>query len=86
MGLLDALGRASGPPLFTGTYAATVGVFPQAYFVVHVACFGLAWTVTWFVKPGGEYCALPGVSLQNAVDDELNCTNQTPQTALEPIE
>ena len=27
MGLLHALGRASGPLLFTGTYAATVGVF-----------------------------------------------------------
>jgi len=54
MGLLHALGRAIGPLVFTGIYAATVGVFPQAYFVVLAACFGLAWTVSWFVKPGGE--------------------------------
>lgn len=55
MGLLHSLGRAIGPFVFTGIYAATVSVFPQAYFVVLAAFFGVAWIVSWFVKPGGEF-------------------------------
>ena len=43
MGLLHSLGRAMGPFVFTGIYAATVGGFPQAYFLILAACFGMAW-------------------------------------------
>lgn len=55
MGLLHSLGRAIGPFVFTGIYAVTVGVFPQAYFLILAACFGMAWVMSWFIRPGGEY-------------------------------
>lgn len=55
MGLLHSLGRAIGPLVFTGIYAATVGIFPQAYFLLLAVCFGIAWIISWFIRPGCEY-------------------------------
>jgi len=52
MGLLHAMARVIGPTLFMGIYAITVKVFPQAYFFILTLMFGLAFVVSWFIKPG----------------------------------
>jgi hypothetical protein len=54
MGLLHAVGRVVGPTLFTSIYAGTVGWFPQAYFMVLTAMFGVGFAVSWLIQPGGE--------------------------------
>lgn len=54
MGLLHAVGRVLGPMMFTGIYAATVGVFPQAYFLILTAMFSVAFAVSWKIRPNGE--------------------------------
>ncbi|TLD36132.1 hypothetical protein E2P81_ATG03021 [Venturia nashicola] len=51
MGLLHAAGRVLGPVLFTGIYAATVAVFPQAYFLILTAMFFVAFIVSWKIQP-----------------------------------
>jgi hypothetical protein len=53
MGLLHALGRVVGPSIFMGIYAATVGFFPQAYFMVLTVMFAVAFGFSWFIRPGG---------------------------------
>jgi hypothetical protein len=58
MGLLHAVGRVLGPMLFTGIYAATVAVFPQAYFLILTAMFSMAFAVSWKIRPNGE-CHFP---------------------------
>lgn len=55
MGLLHAVGRVLGPIMFTGIYAATVAVFPQAYFLILTAMFSAAFVVSWKIRPNGEY-------------------------------
>ncbi|KAF2434492.1 MFS general substrate transporter [Tothia fuscella] len=52
MGLLHAFARIIAPTVFNAIYIATVGSFPQTCFVILTVMFGLAWTVSWFVKPG----------------------------------
>lgn len=52
MGLLHAMARVVGPTLFMGIYAATVKVFPQAYFFILTIMFGVAFGVSWFIRPG----------------------------------
>lgn len=51
VGLLHALARVVGPTVFGGIYAATVGYFPQAYFVILALMYGLALGVTFLVRP-----------------------------------
>ncbi|RYP58816.1 hypothetical protein DL769_008791 [Monosporascus sp. CRB-8-3] len=51
LGLLHALGRVISPILFNGLYAATVETFPQAFFVLLTAIFGLALFASLFVRP-----------------------------------
>ncbi|KAI0132595.1 major facilitator superfamily domain-containing protein [Xylariales sp. AK1849] len=51
IGLLHAVGRIFSPILFNGIYAATVESFPQAFFVVLSALFGLTLLGSLFVKP-----------------------------------
>jgi len=53
MGLLHAIARVIGPTLFMGIYAATVGTLPQAYFFILTLMFGVAWGISWLVRPGG---------------------------------
>jgi hypothetical protein len=53
MGLLHAVARVIGPMIFTGIYAATVGFFPKAYFLVLTTMFGFAFVVSWYIRPGG---------------------------------
>ncbi len=54
LGLLHALGRVAAPVLFNGLYAATVESFPQAFFVLLAALFGLALLASLFVRPHRE--------------------------------
>jgi len=52
MGLLHACARVVSPTIFNLIYMATVGSFPQACFVILTVMFGIAWGVSWLVKPG----------------------------------
>jgi len=52
-GLLHALARVVAPLFFNLLYAATVDTLPQTVFVVLTACFGVAFIVSWFIKPHG---------------------------------
>lgn len=61
-GLLHALARVVAPTLFNGIYAATVGTFTQTVFVCLTVTFGLAFVISWVVKPHGE-------SLLSCIDD-----------------
>lgn len=81
MGLLHSLGRAIGPFVFTGIYAATVGVFPPAYFVVLAACFGVAWIVSWFVKPGGESFSTSKIRIRMLMGSSLAVRLEKPRSA-----
>lgn len=53
-GLLHALARVVAPTLFNGIYAATVGTFTQTVFVCLTVTFGLAFVISWVVKPHGK--------------------------------
>jgi MFS family permease len=53
MGLLHALGRVVGPSVFMGIYALTVGVFPQAYFIILAIMFAFGFLMSLFIRPGG---------------------------------
>ncbi|EME45406.1 hypothetical protein DOTSEDRAFT_71208 [Dothistroma septosporum NZE10] len=51
-GLLHALARVVAPAVFNAIYSATVGNFTQTVFVCLCATFGLAFFVSWFIRPG----------------------------------
>jgi MFS family permease len=53
-GLLHALSRVVAPAIFNAIFAATVGKFDQAVFVVLCATFGLAFVASWLIRPGGK--------------------------------
>lgn len=53
-GLLHALARVVCPLIFSLIYAGTVKSFPQTVFVVLASCFGVAFFVSWFVRPNSE--------------------------------
>ncbi|KAI9642493.1 hypothetical protein NHQ30_009298 [Ciborinia camelliae] len=50
-GLLHALARIICPTIFNMIYAQTVGTFPQTVFLVLTACFMLAFSFSWFIRP-----------------------------------
>lgn len=52
-GLLHALARVFAPTIFLNIWGQTVGTFPQAVFVVLFGCFGVAFVVSWFIRPHG---------------------------------
>ena len=58
MGLLHACARIVAPTIFNGIYMATVASFPQACFVILTVMFGVAWGVSWLVKPGSTLPSL----------------------------
>ncbi|MCJ1320493.1 hypothetical protein MMC15_005833 [Xylographa vitiligo] len=52
MGLLHALARVVAPTVFNRIYAITVvRGFPQAVFVCLAATFGVAFVLSWFIRP-----------------------------------
>ncbi|MCJ1399770.1 hypothetical protein MMC11_002973 [Xylographa trunciseda] len=52
MGLLHALARVVAPTIFNRIYAVTVvRGFPQAVFVCLAATFGVAFVLSWFIRP-----------------------------------
>ena len=53
-GLLHALARIVCPAVFNLIYAETVKTFPQTVFVVLSSCFGVAFCVSWFIRPNGK--------------------------------
>ena len=53
-GLLHALARVVAPTVFNAIYASTVGKFTQTVFVCLTATFGIAFLLTWFVRPHGK--------------------------------
>lgn len=53
-GLLHALARVVAPTIFNLIYSATVGQFTQTVFVCLTVCFGVAFLLSWFIKPHGE--------------------------------
>lgn len=54
-GLLHALARVVAPTVFNAIYKATVGGFTQTVFVCLTATFGVAFLLSWFVRPHGEF-------------------------------
>jgi len=58
-GLLHGLSRVFAPILFSLIYVATVAKFPQTVFVVLAGFFGLAFAVSWFIKPHGKPDPIP---------------------------
>lgn len=54
-GLLHALARVIGPTIFNAIYAATVGKFTQTVFVCLCATFGLAFVISWFIRPQSKF-------------------------------
>ena len=54
MGLLHALARVVAPTIFNLIYATTVVKgFPQAVFLCLTATFGVAFLLSWFIRPHG---------------------------------
>ena len=53
MGLLHAVARVLGPTIFNLIYAQTVGKFSQTVFVCLAATFGVAFLLSWFIRPHG---------------------------------
>lgn len=60
-GLLHAVSRVVGPTIFNGIYSATVGSFRQTVFVCLTATFGVAFILSWFVRPHGKSLPLTGL-------------------------
>ncbi|KAI9691586.1 MAG: hypothetical protein M1822_007657 [Bathelium mastoideum] len=53
-GLLHALARVVAPAVFNAIYSKTVGKFTQTVFVCLAALFGVAFLLSWFVRPHGK--------------------------------
>ncbi|KAI9719630.1 MAG: hypothetical protein M1812_003401 [Candelaria pacifica] len=51
VGLLHALARVVAPVIFNSIYAATVGNFTQTVFVCLASTFGVAFFLSWFLRP-----------------------------------
>ena len=55
VGLLHALARVAGPLVFNSIYSATVGKFTQTVFVCLSSTFFVAFILSWFIRPHGEF-------------------------------
>ena len=55
VGLLHALSRVVAPTIFNTIYFLTVGKFTQTVFVCLSATFGVAFLISWFLRPHGTY-------------------------------
>ena len=56
VGLLHAVARVVAPTIFNLIYAQTVGKFTQTVFVCLAATFGVAFILSWFIRPHGTLC------------------------------
>ena len=59
MGLLHASARVVAPTVFNLIYAQTVGKFTQTVFVCLAAMFGVAFLLSWFIRPHGKLLLFP---------------------------
>jgi MFS family permease len=55
LGLLHALARIVSPTVFGIIYASTVGKFTQTVFLCLTVTFGLAFLLSWFIRPHGKF-------------------------------
>ena len=55
MALLHALARVVSPVIFSLIYSLTVGKFTQTVFVCLAATWGVAFFLSWFLKPHGMF-------------------------------
>ncbi|MCJ1465524.1 hypothetical protein MMC07_004142 [Pseudocyphellaria aurata] len=51
MGLLHALARLVAPTIFNLIYSVTVATAPQTVFICLAATFGVAFLLSWFIRP-----------------------------------
>jgi MFS family permease len=56
IGQLHALSRVFAPLVFNGLYAATVKVFPQAFFVLLSGLFLVVLLASFLIRPRGKLC------------------------------
>ena len=54
IGLLHALARVVSPVIFNTIYSKTVGTFPQTVFICLASTFGIAFVLSWFIRPNGK--------------------------------
>ena len=54
IGLLHALAKVVAPTIFNLIYSLTVYTFKQTVFVCLAATFGIAFILSWFIKPHGK--------------------------------
>ena len=52
-GLLHALARVVAPTIFNLIYSVTVGKCPQTVFIALASVFGVAFALSWFLRPYG---------------------------------
>lgn len=64
MGLLHAFARVVAPTVFNLIYSLTVAKFPQTVFLSLTACFGLAFVLSWFIRPHGKTTFFPALNLR----------------------
>ena len=55
MGLLHALARVVAPTIFNLIYSVTVATCPQTVFIALSATFGVAFVLSWFIRPYGLF-------------------------------
>ena len=65
MGLLHAVARVAAPTIFNLIYAETVGKFDQTVFVCLASTFGLAFALSWCIRPHGMTPFFPWGSLSS---------------------
>ncbi|KAI9678471.1 MAG: hypothetical protein M1829_002069 [Trizodia sp. TS-e1964] len=54
MGLLHSLGRVLGPVVFNMIYSQTVASLPETVWICLAATFGIAFVLSWFIRPRGK--------------------------------
>ena len=55
IGLLHSVSRIFAPLVFNGLYAATIGSYPQAIFVLVTGVFSVVLLLTFFIRPFGMF-------------------------------
>ncbi|KAI9711997.1 MAG: hypothetical protein M1820_001705 [Bogoriella megaspora] len=80
-GLLHALARVVAPTVFNAIYSKTVKRFTQTVFVCLTATFGVAFLLTWFVRPH-VYVEESGVVAEGGVGERREDEDADEETAL----